>query len=136
MFGDIFKSVFKKPATEKYPFKKYPVPETLHGKVVYDPQTCTGCMMCVRDCPAGALDLVVIDRATKRFVMKYSEQKCVYCALCVQVCKFNTLHMSDEVWELASVVKTPFEVIYGREEDLQTLMERDTQAAGTQEGQK
>jgi hypothetical protein len=32
--------------------------------------------------------------------------------------------MSDELWELASTKKEPFEVYYGRDEDIQFLLEK------------
>ena len=38
---------------------------------MFDPTRCTGCKICVRDCPARAVELVVVDKATKRFVMRF-----------------------------------------------------------------
>jgi formate hydrogenlyase subunit 6/NADH:ubiquinone oxidoreductase subunit I len=46
-----------------------------------------------------------------------------FCAQCVESCRFGCLEMSDEMWELASIKKEPFEVHYGREEDIQLLLE-------------
>ena len=127
MFGDIFKSFFKKPATEKYPFVKLDAPENLRGKLLWNPEKCAGCMLCVKDCPSGAIELITIDKVNKRFVMRYHMDKCTYCAQCVLNCRFDCLEMSDEQWELAATSKEPFEVYYGRDEDIKLLLERAAQ---------
>jgi len=123
MFGDIFKSFFKKPITEKYPFVKKDAPENLRGKLVWDPEKCSGCQLCVKDCPANALELITVDKVNKKFVMRYNIDRCTFCAQCVESCRFGCLEMSDEMWELASIKKEPFEVHYGRDEDIQQLLE-------------
>ncbi len=124
MLGDIVKSFFKKPATEKYPFTRKEDPENLRGKLIWNPDKCAGCMLCVKDCPADAIELITIDKVNKRFVMRYNMAKCTYCAQCVVNCRFDCLSMSEEQWELASTTKEPFEVYYGREEDIKFLLEK------------
>lgn len=123
MFGDIFKSFFKKPATEKYPFVKLDAPENLRGKLVWDPEKCSGCQLCIKDCPSNAIELLVLDKVNKKFVMRYNIDRCTFCAQCVQSCRFGCIEMSDEMWELASIKKEPFEVYYGKDEDIQFLLE-------------
>lgn len=124
MLGDILSSFFKKPVTEKYPFERRDAPENLRGKLVWDAEKCSGCQLCVKDCPSDALELIVIDKVNKRFVMRYNVDKCTYCSQCVVNCRFNCLQMSEEMWELASTNKEPFEVYYGREEDVKFLLEK------------
>jgi formate hydrogenlyase subunit 6/NADH:ubiquinone oxidoreductase subunit I len=123
MFGDIFKSFFKKPITEQYPFVKLDAPENLRGKLVWDPEKCSGCQLCIKDCPSNAIELLVVDKVNKKFVMRYNIDRCTFCAQCVQSCRFGCIEMSDEMWELASIKKEPFEVYYGKEEDIQFLLE-------------
>lgn len=125
MLGDIVRSLFKKPATEQYPFTRYQEPERLRGKLVWDPSKCSGCQLCIKDCPADAIELVTLDRASKKFVMKYHEDRCTYCAQCVVNCRFKCINMSNEQWEMASVKKEPFTVYYGKDEDIQLLLERE-----------
>ncbi len=127
MFGDVFRSLFKRPFTERYPFQRPQVPERLRAKVVWNPENCSGCQLCVKDCPANALELIVVDKARKRFVMRYHADRCIYCAQCVESCRFKCLGFSTEEWELASASKVPFEVLYGRDEDIQFLLERAAQ---------
>lgn len=68
MLGDIVKSFFTKPVTEKYPFVKIAAPENLRGKVVWKPENCSGCQLSIKDCPSKAIELIVIDKVNKRFV--------------------------------------------------------------------
>lgn len=124
MLGDVLKSFFKKPITEKYPFVRHEAPENLRGKLIWEPEKCTGCMLCVKDCPSNALELIVLDKVNKRFVMKYNLDRCTFCAQCVINCRFGCLNMSEEQWELASTKKEPFEVYYGRDEDVKFLLEK------------
>ncbi|MEA4906934.1 MAG: 4Fe-4S binding protein [Chloroflexi bacterium] len=128
MLGDVVRSLFSKPVTERYPFERKPAPERLRGKLYWDPSKCTGCQLCVKDCPSNALELVVLDKVNKRFVLRYHVDRCTYCAQCVQNCRFNCLNMSNEDWELAALNKEPFTVFYGKDEDVDFLLARAAQA--------
>ncbi len=129
MLGDITRSLFKRPVTELYPFERRPAPDRLRGLLVFDATKCTGCKICVRDCPAKAIDIVVVDKATKRFVMKFHTDRCTYCAQCVVSCNFHALSMSHERWELAALSREPFSLTFGRDEDIRTLAEREAATA-------
>src|SRR5512133_1804841 len=129
MLGDISRSLFKRPVTELYPFERRPAPERLRGQLVFDAAKCTGCKICVRDCPAAAIEIAVVDTATKRFVMKFHADRCTYCAQCVGSCNFDSLSMSHEKWELAALSQAPFAMSFGREEDLRALAEREAAGA-------
>lgn len=124
LLGDLVKSLFRKPATQNYPFTKLKAPERLRGKLVYDPEKCIGCMLCIKDCPSDAIELITIDKANKRFALRYHPDRCVYCSQCVENCRFNCLSMSNTLWEMASTSKEAFEVYYGRDEEIAFLLER------------
>jgi formate hydrogenlyase subunit 6/NADH:ubiquinone oxidoreductase subunit I len=115
MFNDVFLSLFKRPFTERYPFVVRPVPERTRGRLAYEMSKCTGCMLCVRDCPADAISVTVVDRAAKKFVFRYRTDRCIYCAQCVASCKPQALSMSRDDWHLAATDKGPFTVVYGEE---------------------
>jgi formate hydrogenlyase subunit 6/NADH:ubiquinone oxidoreductase subunit I len=129
MLGDISRSFFKRPVTELYPFERRPTPERLRGQLLFDATKCTGCKICVRDCPAHAIEIAVVDKTTKRFVMKFRTDRCTYCAQCVVSCNFDALGMSHDIWELAALSQAPFALSFGRDEDLRALIEREAAAA-------
>ena len=126
--GELVKSLFKRPVTERYPFDRKPTPERLRGKLYYDPNKCAGCQLCVRDCPSQAIELVTIDKENKRFVMIYHMNRCTFCDQCVQSCRFDCLDLSSEEWELASLDEQPLTVYYGKEEDIRFLLEKEADA--------
>jgi formate hydrogenlyase subunit 6/NADH:ubiquinone oxidoreductase subunit I len=115
---DVIASFFKAPATQRYPFEKTIPPERLRGKLSFDPSVCTGCSLCVKDCPADAIELTTLDRAAKRFVLKYHVDRCIYCGQCMTGCKFKCISMSNLDWELASLKKEGFTVYYGKDTDI------------------
>ena len=122
MIGDVLRSLFKKPATNRYPFERTPTPDRLRGMLKWDPEKCTGCCLCAKDCPADALELITLDKKSKQFVLRYHADRCIYCAQCVQNCRFNCLEMSSDDWELAALSKEPFMVTYGKEADIAAFM--------------
>ena len=108
MLSDTVRSFFKRPITQQYPFVKLSTPEQLRGKLYWNAEGCTGCALCVKDCPANALELFVVDRTNKRFVMRYSPDKCIYCAQCVVSCRSGAMSLSNDKWELALATREPF----------------------------
>ena len=124
MLSDVLKSFFRKPVTQNYPFTRTAAPANFRGRLVYDPAKCTGCQLCIKDCPSNAIELIVIDRAAKRFILRYHEDRCTFCAQCVVNCRFKCIGMSSEQWELAALTKQPFTIYYGRDEDVNSFLEK------------
>ncbi len=50
-----------------------------------DPQNCTGCTVCARNCPAGAIF------GEKEEVHFIDQDKCVKCRVCYEKCKFDAV---------------------------------------------
>lgn len=132
MLVDTIRSLFQKPATQLYPFEREDTPDRLRGKLRWNPENCTGCCLCVKDCPSDAIEIITLDKKAKKFVMRYHADRCTFCAQCVQNCRFNCISLSSDEWELASVNTEPFTVHYGNEADLETFLERCA-APGTAE---
>lgn len=123
MVGDVFGSLFRRSATRRYPFERQLAPERLRGTLLWDAEKCTGCSLCVKDCPAQALEVFLVDKAEKRVVLRYHLDRCTYCAQCVVSCRQNALAMSSDNWELAATGKETFTITYGDAEDVQRLAE-------------
>jgi formate hydrogenlyase subunit 6/NADH:ubiquinone oxidoreductase subunit I len=123
MVGDVLHAFFHKPVTQRYPFERTEAPPNFRGKLEWDLSNCTGCSLCIKDCPADAIQLVVIDKSAKRFVLRYHPDRCTYCAQCVINCRQKCLRLSNEEWELAELNKKSFTVFYGRNEDVTPLLD-------------
>lgn len=92
MFGVIIRSLFKKTACDRYPFKKPTFYDRTRGSVVLDNETCcTLCTLCARKCPTGAIN---VDREKRTWEIDH--YKCILCGLCVEACNFNCLRMRKE----------------------------------------
>lgn len=124
MLGELLRHIFRKPATVNYPFEQPPVPQRLRGILRYHPEKCTGCQLCMKDCPANAIEILTVDKPNKRFIMRFHADRCTYCSQCVFNCRFNCLEMSNEEWERAALRREPFTVMYGREGDLKEFLKK------------
>jgi len=124
MLGDILRPLVHRPVTERYPFERREAPPRLRGKLIWNPQKCTGCALCNKDCPSNAIELITLDKASKRFVMRYHVDRCTFCAQCVQNCRFGCLSTSNQEWELAALKKEAFTIYYGNDADIESALAR------------
>ena len=121
MLNDLLRSTFIRPVTKCYPAERRPTVDSFRGMLHWNPDTCTGCALCVKDCPAEAIELITIDKTTKRFVMRFHIDRCTFCGQCVYNCRFDCIHLENEEWELAELGRENFTVYYGRPEDIARL---------------
>jgi len=128
MFTDILKSFFTRHITQLYPVERIAPPERYRGILSYDSAVCTGCSLCVKDCPSDAIELVILDRAAKKYVMKYHMDRCIFCGQCVVNCKPKGIGMSNKEWEHAALDKN-FMVYYGKDQDIAKYLENITKPA-------
>jgi len=52
------------------------------------PELCTGCLVCLRNCPAGAIS------GEKQHVHWIDEDLCTRCGMCKSVCKFEAIMLN------------------------------------------
>ena len=111
MLSDVSGALFRRPATENYPFVRQLNPIRLRSFLKLNPESCTGCGLCAMDCPANAIQVTMLDRKEKRFVFSYHTDQCLFCGQCVESCRQGSLSMVNDHWELAALDKKSFSVI-------------------------
>ena len=110
---ELMKNLFRKHSTRQYPFTKAKVDSKYRAKIVFDVEKCIGCGICVRNCPAFAIDIIQVNKdekptkvdgkeipAKRKFKCVIDLSKCIYCGQCVDGCPVKALHSSQE-FELA-----------------------------------
>lgn len=107
----IIEQLFTKKATNVFPGKYVPdsiidflakgdihapvtVPDKFRGTLAYDYENCIGCMMCVKICPAKAIEaysVIAKEKKTKRVVFFLG--RCTSCQECVNICPVHVISM-------------------------------------------
>ena len=68
-----------------------PVPPGFRGKIAYERDKCIGCQLCVKICPARAIEFLPEEKKIRIFVAR-----CCFCSQCNDVCPVGCLSMTDE----------------------------------------
>ncbi len=68
-----------------------PAPPKFRGKIVYDRDACIGCTLCLRICPAHAIEFLPETKKIRIWVTQ-----CIFCSQCNDICPKNALRMSEE----------------------------------------
>lgn len=110
MLKQVLNSIFIKPATTRYPFVKFEMPDNFRGKLKFYPERCIGCKLCMRDCPSAAINIK--KTGEKQFEAEMDLGKCIYCGQCVDSCLKKALEMTRE-FELASLNRDTLKVTLG-----------------------
>ncbi|MBI4979159.1 MAG: 4Fe-4S binding protein [Spirochaetes bacterium] len=102
MLGEILGHVFKKADTTLYPFEKPEMPANFRGRIKFIAEKCIGCKICMKVCPAYAIDIKTIGE--KKYQCDIWLDRCIFCAQCVESCPKDALDNSSE-YELAALDK-------------------------------
>ena len=113
--GEVLGNLFKEKATCNYPFEKAVVDARYRGRIAFESDKCIGCKMCVRVCPAKAIEIPLSAEqpapapaaegaapvpAKKKFDCIMSLDRCIFCSQCVEICPKKAL-ISTQDFELA-----------------------------------
>ncbi len=110
---EVLKQLLKKPATNTFPAKYLPgsiteylqkvtegkaeihppieTPPRFRGRITYDRDTCIGCKICTRVCPANAIEFIPETKRIRIYVTQ-----CIFCSQCNDACPVDALHMSSD----------------------------------------
>jgi len=139
LLPELWRTLFTRPITVRYPFGPLELPPYFRGKVTIEPALCTGCGACVRDCPAFALELeresdalspLVLSSSTsltvnsaegskgrEKFRLIHYHDRCAYCGQCEASCRFGAIALTSEFVHAAPQ----------RDVLLQVMVERDSE---------
>ena len=112
MLEAVMGSLFRKPATMRYPFEKFVMPKDFRGQPKVHSEKCTGCRLCIRDCPSQAI--TITKEGERKFEASIDLGRCVYCAQCAETCAKKAIDISTD-FELAQLDKGKLKVIFHAE---------------------
>ncbi len=96
----------QKPATVIYPVERLEPPERFRGRLRFNPDECSLCGLCQRDCPADVIKVVrkrvEKEDGTKELTghLEFEMDRCVFCGQCAQSCRKGAITFTHE-FELA-----------------------------------
>ena len=90
----LWAALFESPTTGGYPFEPLQLPSGFRGKVMMNTALCTGCGLCVRDCPAFAL--VITRSGKKSFRIVHDPARCAYCGQCATSCHRGAIYLTND----------------------------------------
>ena len=91
LLSNIFKNLWNKPGTRRYPFEKREVPDQSRGHLDIEIDKCIFCGACQKRCPSNAL---AVSRTPKSWSVNH--YACIICGYCVEVCPKKCLFLRKE----------------------------------------
>lgn len=111
----LLRSLLTRPSTVRYPLGPLKLPTYFRGRVVIDAERCTGCGLCVQDCPAAALQLIKEDRNTFKLI-HYSD-RCANCGQCEASCRFGAIRLDNAYVSPTHARSELIEILVDRNQD-------------------
>lgn len=95
LLNAVIDAMIKPSETVEYPFAPLNLPEGYRGAIVFDPDKCIGCGLCVRDCPTEALELN--KKSREDYTLLHFPARCAYCGQCEDSCRHGAISHSNKL---------------------------------------
>ncbi len=111
----LFKNLFSKPMTVRFPHESILIPEGYRGEHAYDMDKCISCGLCAKICPNRAIEMIeapedIKDRYPKTYP-KIDLGKCCFCGLCEDICPKDSIELTKNfflsTFDPTNVIKYP-----------------------------
>lgn len=94
---DAVSQLFKKPSTELYPIVKKEAPQGYRGKILYHPDKCVNCGMCMRVCAPGAITRTIEKKDDgDEITFEFFLGSCTFCQMCADFCARKAIELTTE----------------------------------------
>jgi len=111
----LFKNMFSKPMTVKFPHESIPIPDKYRGEHKYDIDKCISCGLCAKICPNRAIEMIEVSKEYKdKYPKKYPKidlGKCCFCGLCKDICPKDSITLTKNVFlstfDQSNIIKYP-----------------------------
>ena len=100
LLPNIVQAFFLKPETINYPGAPAEITHGFRGSVRANAHQCIGCSLCVRDCPAQALELKRESKDCFRLI--HYRDRCTYCGQCELSCRYDAIFLDSDYDEPSS----------------------------------
>ena len=118
----IFRNLFSKRMTVRFPHESIPIPDGYRGEQEYDIDKCISCGLCERICPNRAIEMVDAPEDHKEDYPKRYPRidlgKCCFCGLCQDICPTGAITLSKNfflsTFDKSTTIKDPFEKKTGK----------------------
>ncbi len=95
LLPSLIDAIFRGAETVSYPATALELPKGYRGALQLDEENCTGCGLCVRDCPANAL---ILNRESKSdFQLIHYPARCAYCSQCETACHHQAISHTNQL---------------------------------------
>ena len=95
--------VFRKPSTENFPAVVPEAPDGYRGRIVYHPELCINCGLCMRVCSPQCMTKTVVplENGDQEITMEFDLGSCTFCSLCADFCSRNAIELTKDYMMVA-----------------------------------
>lgn len=90
-------NLFKKPSTVRFPEVEVAAQPAYRGRLVYDPEKCVNCGMCIKVCSPGAITRTVeAAEGGENITYTIDLTSCTFCGTCQDFCSTKAMTLSED----------------------------------------